>query len=373
MPFRLLRPALAAAALLVAMPTAASAAGAALRAPADGVVTGATALTVHVRTEPTEIVDRIEVSLRRSSGELDGFQRHLLCDDRDVCSRTEADYTLDFDPRTGAPFVAGSRTLPNGAYVLRVHVERPVDPAAATLDLPLTLSAPPSAPADLTAEVDGDEVTLSWRRAPEPDVSGHLVELLADDGWQLIAELPPEATSVTDRPGRGHRAYRVVTLRPDGRGATYETASPELSVAVGATSDGPDVEADEAARADDDTDGVDHGAGSVAGSGGAPAGDRPVARAPRIGGEAPIPALSGTARSEAGTPAPDADDLGPEDAGVPTTTADGDVVFAAPDGSPLAAGSQGAPSGSTPRLLGGALLIALALAAWRWNRQPARR
>jgi hypothetical protein len=238
-PSRLLRPALVAAVLVAAVPSAAWAADATLREPADAVVTGATRLVVQVATTADERVERIDATLRRSDGELTADARHPLCRDAEDCARDRADHPIDFDPRTGAPFLpqAEAQILANGDYVLRVVVTGAEDAPPQTVDLPLTLSAPGTAPSDLRAAATDGEVLLSWDAAPEPDVSGYLVERADGTGWALVAEVPAEAESLIDFPDGGLHAYRVVTLRPDGRGATYETVSREITVEVDGAGD----------------------------------------------------------------------------------------------------------------------------------------
>ena len=356
MPYRLLRPALAVAVLLTAaVPSAAWAAEAALREPADAVVTGATRLVVRVATASGERAERIDATLRHLDGEVAPDARHLLCEDAEVCSRDLADYAIEFEPRTGAPFLpAGSaQILANGDYVVRVVITRTDEAAAQTIDLPVTLSAPGTAAADLQATAEDGEVLLSWEPAPEPDVAGYLVERATDTGWTLLAEVPAEAVTLIDAPGAGVHAYRVVTLRPDGRGATYETVSRETSVEVPAASDPPvtaDGRGEEAA--------VPPPASATEGSQSAtPIGpDDPPADP-----SADVPASDGTGSTDDdSTPVPGAS------ATTRTVTEDGELVLEAADAEPGATGTSAARP-VVPILLG-LVFVALAVRVWRRGR-----
>jgi hypothetical protein len=360
-PSRLLRPALAAAVLLTtALPSVAWAAEAALREPADAVVTGATRLVIRVATASGERVERIDATLRHLDGEIAPDARHLLCEDAETCSRDRADYTIEFDPRTGAPFLpAGSaQILANGDYVVRVVVTRTDDAAAQTIDLPMTLSAPGTAAADLRATAEDGEVLLAWEPAPEPDVAGYLVERATDTGWTLVAEVPAEAASLFDAPGTGMHAYRVVTLRPDGRGATYETVSRETSVEVTAASDSPvtaDGSGDEAA--------VPPPAPPTDGSQAAtPTGpDDPPADS-----SSEAPASNGTGSPDVSpTPSPDAS------ASTRTVTEDGELVLEAAEAAPGTAGTQ--PARPVIPILLGLVLVGLAVRVRRRGRSVHRR
>ena len=71
---------------------------------------------------PTSRSTRIEATLRPRDGDPVADARHALCTTPGACSRERADYGIEFDPRTGAPFVAveDPQILPNGDYVLRL-------------------------------------------------------------------------------------------------------------------------------------------------------------------------------------------------------------------------------------------------------------
>ncbi|MFA9432521.1 hypothetical protein [Egicoccus sp. AB-alg2] len=385
---RLLRALPPAVLLLLALPVAAGAAGAALRAPADGVVTGAGDLVVRVTTDRMEVLEHIEVSLRRGDAEVTDAQRPVLCDGREACSQREADHVLAFDPRSGAPFLTDTaRILPNGSYVLRLHLARPLARERDTLDLPITLSAPPSAPADVVGDLDGDEVVLRWAPAPEPDVTGYRVEHARNGDWAVLADLPADATTLGDRPGPGRHAYRLVALRPDGRGATYEAASPEVVVEVApSTGAGP---------APDDPAAVGDGA-SRDGSGGDPAGGdgesqpnpeagagdgthrdadgrpdaRPRATPPDVPtGSADIPSLETDPRTATSDGATQDDDFGRTlDYGDRSEVEpDGEVVVASPETRAARGGWSGGGDAVLP-VAGGLLFTAAGLRLWRWTR-----
>lgn len=356
MPLRLLRPALAAVVVLATFPSAAWAAEAALREPADAVVTGATRLVVRVATAAGERVERVDATLRHLDGEIVPDARHPLCQDLEVCSRERADYAVEFDPRTGAPFLpAGDeRILDNGDYVVRVVVTSAADGAAETIDLPLVLSAPGTAPAAVRADAADGQVVLSWEPAPEPDVAGYLVERAEDTGWTLVAEVPAEAASLADTPGPGIHAYRVVTLRPDGRGATYETVSRETSVQVSEASDPPVA--------------ADGPAAGPAEPGSRSATEAPADAAPAEAGDPPAgPSPDGAASADAATGSA-ADPSGRTPEATPTArtvTRNGELVLGSAGTAPGAA-----TSAFRPVIAGlvGLAFAGLAVQVWRRGR-----
>ncbi|MEX2505120.1 MAG: hypothetical protein WD378_09730 [Egicoccus sp.] len=366
MPSRLLRPALFATVLLtVAAPSVAWAADAALREPSDAVVTGATRLVVRVATAADDGAERIDATLRHLDGDLGVDARHPLCEDAETCSRDRADYPIEFDPRTGAPFLPSdaAEILANGDYVVRVMVSRADDTTAQTVDLPLIISAPGTAPADVRAvAADDGEVLVSWEPAPEPDVVGYFVERATDTGWTLVAEVPDEAVSLADAPGRGVHAYRVVTLRPDGRGATYETVSREVSVEVAAPDD-PPVDAATAGET------VDGDAADAAGSQGEP----PTGSSPDdVSGATGTAPTEGTAddgsAAERNAAVGDVRSAPVPDPGAVTRTVseNGEVILGASE----AASDATAPSTGRPvvPIVVGLVLVGLALRIWRRGR-----
>ena len=382
---------------LAVSPAAADAASAVLLAPADGIVTGAGDLAVRVTTESSEVLERIEASLRQGGGEVAGAVRVALCDDRETCSRRDGDYRFGFDPATGAPFLTGeqARTLANGAYVVRLHLTRPGTSDRETLDVPLTVSAPPAAPADVTADVQGSEVHLRWRPAPEPDVTGYRVEQARNGDWDAVAELPPDAGVIVDRPGLGRHAYRLVTLRPDGRGATYEAASPEVVVDVRSSTTGGSTpgsstpgsstggETSGGGTSADGTSGNGTAGNGTSGGGtsadgpavppGPPASDgadvtsggAATSGTPGDGGVPTLEDAPAATATEAGTPAGDqAPDTAPDPA-TPTGTPTDDVHLAAPA---ARAGGWVARGQVLVPLAGGLLFAAAGFGVWRWSR-----
>jgi hypothetical protein len=225
------------AALSLALPTAVLAAGATLRDPADGVVDGARDLHLRVTRDPFEAITAIDVGLRRGDAPVEGSRQLRLCESLGECPNRErsADYRIPFDPRTGAPFLPEdvARILPNGVHELRVAIQ--VGRDVQVRDLELVLSVPPTAPSEVRATVEDEVVALQWTRAPEPDVAGYRVERAGEQGsWSSVAVLAPSAASYADEPGAGTHRYRVVSLRPNGQGGTYEVTSRDTDVTVAA-------------------------------------------------------------------------------------------------------------------------------------------
>ena len=216
-------------------------------------------ITKDSRVEP---ISRARVRLRRG-GETVGDWVDMACKQR--CSDEDVQQTWGpaddrkLDPATGAPF-ASSGPLRNGTYELEILVERGrfLDPVRGSDDI--RLSVPPTAPREVAAERDGDEVRVTWKRAPEPDVTGYRVERRGGDGWSEIATTS-DARHV-DEPGPGTYRYRVVTLRDDGRGGTLEKASSEREVEI------PEPEPeDESDDGDGSSGGNDDGGNAAGGNG----------------------------------------------------------------------------------------------------------
>jgi hypothetical protein len=236
------------------LPTAVLAAGASLRGPADGVVDGPTSLDLRVTREPFEAITAIDVGLRRGGAQVDGTRPQRLCEGFSDCpnGQRSADYRIPFDPRTGAPFLpeGSARILPNGPHELRVSIQVGRDVQDRSLEL--ILSVPPSAVTDVRATAEDQVVALRWSKAPEPDVAGYRVERASDQaGWSPVADLAPSASSFADEPGPGTFRYRLVTLRPDGKGGSYEVTSKDVRVTVTARP----AEAGDDPRGDDGMDG----------------------------------------------------------------------------------------------------------------------
>jgi hypothetical protein len=221
--------------LALLLPATAIAAGATLRGPADGVVSGATSLDVRITREPFEAISAIDLGLRRGGAPVDGSTTRRLCEGLRDCPNSEraADFRVPFDPRTGSPFLpsAAARMLPNGVYELRVSIE--VGPDIQERSLELTLSVPPATPSDVRASASGQQVTVEWGRAPEPDLAGYRIERASGGGsWSSRGQLGASSTAFADEPGPGGHRYRVVALRPDGKGGTYEVTSRDVGVTV---------------------------------------------------------------------------------------------------------------------------------------------
>jgi hypothetical protein len=240
--------------LCLALPTAALAVGATLRGPSDGVVTGPTSLDLRIHREPFEAISRIDATLYRGGAPLDGSRARELCEGLRDCPNgsREADYRIPFDPRDGAPFLAnGGRTLANGPYELVVGIQ--VGQEVQQRPLPLTLSVPPAAPSDLRVSTAGTQVSIQWTRGAEPDLAGHRIERSSGSGWARAGEVGGTAEAYVDEPGPGSHRYRVVVIRPNGRGGSYEVTSAE----VAATVDAP-VTVDDR-RGEDPSDGRERG------------------------------------------------------------------------------------------------------------------
>jgi hypothetical protein len=247
--------------LLLAVP-AALAAQPRVVEPSDN-VRGATDLRIQVTKESrVEPISRVRVRMRRG-GETLGDWVEMACKQRCAEDETEQIWgpadDRKLDPATGAPFTSGG-PLRNGEYVLQTRVERGrfLDPVEATERIRLFVA--PSAPADVTAERDGAEVRLAWKKAPEPDIVGYRVERSSGNGFDEIATTS-EAGHV-DVPGPGAHTYRIVSLRDDGRGGTLETASSEREVEL------PDDAADGSGNG-----GSGEGGGNGDGSGNGEGGD----------------------------------------------------------------------------------------------------
>jgi hypothetical protein len=409
------------AALALLLPATALAAGATLRGPADGVVSGATSLDVRVTREAFEAISAIDLGLRRGGAPIEGSTTRRLCEGLRDCPNSDrsADFRVPFDPRTGSPFLpsTAARMLPNGAYELRVSIEIGRDTQERSLDL--TLSVPPASPSDVRASAAGQQVTVEWGRASEPDLAGYRVERAAGSGsWSNRAQLGASSTAFADEPGPGTYRYRVVALRPDGKGGTYEVTSREASVTVaeppredasqgrdgsggdGIGDDGSDVTdggrgdedgarpdgdasdqgSDAGSRDDDDREVADDG--SAGGNGVGPAGGsgtRSSASTQRRSAQAPSFNLD---RGGANTPALPWDDPeyfqeelaydAPETADPSErrtrSTDDGEVLLSFPGAGAFGGGTDG--NRAAIPIAGGLLMTAMGLHLWRWLKVP---
>jgi hypothetical protein len=238
--------------LLVLPATPAMAAQSTLVTP-DGDVTKATPIEIEIERDfGAELVSEVHATLTRD-GEALGMRVQLEC--VDGCEPTDRTLLFalpdgeEFDPATGEPF-GDEGPLANGAYVLKVDLLKNSNfQSDQTFEHELVLSVKPTAPKDLTAEVDGDEVELTWTPSPEADVEGYRVERHDGDDWETVTTTA-QSTAV-DEPGEGEHRYRVVAERPDGRDGTVERASEELTVEVAAEDDDEERDRDES---DDERD-----------------------------------------------------------------------------------------------------------------------
>ena len=241
----------AALAVLLVLPAVpASAAEATLVSP-DGDVTGPTPVELRLDQEfAAERFSSVHVSLR-ADGERLGERLRMDCAAGCEDFAETARYVLpdgaSLEPGTGAPFDAEG-PIANGAYVLRFELDRGRFQSPQTFERELHLAVPPTAPKGLAAELDGDDVELTWRASPEPDLETYRVERHDGDDWEKIAATT--STSAVDEPGEGEHRYRVVAVRPDGRGGTVETPSEEVAVEIEAEED----ETDEPDRSEDRDD-----------------------------------------------------------------------------------------------------------------------
>jgi hypothetical protein len=404
------------AALALLLPATAIAAGATLRGPADGVVSGATSLDVRVTREAFEAISAIDLGLRRGGAPLEGSTTRRLCEGLRDCPNSEpsADFRVPFDPRTGSPFLpsTAARMLPNGAYELRVSIEVGRDTQERSLNL--TLSVPPTSPSDVRASASGQQVSVEWGRGAEPDLAGYRIERASGSGgWSNRAQLGASSTAFADEPGPGSYRYRVVALRPDGKGGTYEVTSREVSVTVAEpprsdASQGGDgngagagSHATNGTRGDQDgapfedetsedgadlaeNDGTDEtaDAGSSGGNGVGAAGgsgSRSSASSQRRGTQAPSFNLN---RRGANTPALPWDDPeyfqeelsydAPETADPSErqtrSSDDGEVLLSIPGAGAFGGGTDG--NRAAIPIAGGLLMTAMGLHLWRWLKVP---
>lgn len=240
------------------------------------------------------------------------------------CDSTESVWGgRSFDPATAAPFGGGPAC--NGRWYLQVAV----DGGAFGSGSAVVASAPASPARDVRVAIDGRDAILTWGRAPEPDIAGYRVERRGSGSWTTVGEVGADATRLVDADvDEGSYEWRVVTLRPDGRGsapcedrdadlATTSTVargrvtepppapSPSPSPSTSPSPDGEDTAVD-AGSGDDGTSGDGSGgapspaAGEVAtapdgsatdtsGRASAPAGDGAAVAAPATAGTAAAP------------------------------------------------------------------------------------
>lgn len=181
-------------------------------------------VAVEVETDFQRLADRrperVEVRLVAPTGggveQLEGSQ---LVDLRCVQNCSDGDGTTSrwvserpFDPATFAPF--GGDRVCNGSHGIQARVA-----GGWTSGSGFVVSAPPSAPSDVSVDPGTARATIHWSPAPEPDVVGYTVHRRegSSGSWRTVAEVGPGTTSVTDREAPSGRVeYRVTTFRGDG-------------------------------------------------------------------------------------------------------------------------------------------------------------
>lgn len=237
----------AAVAVLLVLPAVPATAAQSTLVSPDGDVTKATAIEVELERDfGAERFSEVHASLHRDDERL-GRRVELVCEGE--CDPTDRRvlFTLPgderFDPASGEPFGADG-PLANGGYVLEVELFKDSNfQSDQTFEHELHLAVRPTAPADLGASVDDDEVELTWSPSPEPDIEAYRVERHDGDDWEEIAVT--SGSTVVDEPGEGEHRYRVVAERPDGHGDTLTTASDELGVEIETDDEGEDDDGDE--------------------------------------------------------------------------------------------------------------------------------
>ena len=248
-------------AVLLVLPAAPAAAAESELLLPDGEVTEPTELRLELTQEfGAERFAEVHATLRRDDERV-GESVRLEC--VEGCDREGrvAMFALPeggvLDASTGAPFTG--ETLANGAYRLRIDLDRGRFQSPQTFEHDLDLRVPASPPTDLGATVADDEVELVWTRSPEPDVAAYRVERNDGEGW-VDRETTSASGAVVAAPGEGEHRYRVVALRPDGGDGQLETASDEVAVEI-------EPEDDEGTEREDGDDGDDGGNGRSGGNG----------------------------------------------------------------------------------------------------------
>ena len=241
----------AALAVLLVLPAAPATAAQSTMVTPDGPVTKATPIEIQMERDfGAERISEVHATLTKD-GEALGMRLQLEC--TRGCDPTDRTVLFalpgqeKFDPATGEPFGAEG-PLPNGVYVLEVELlKNSRFQSDEEFQHEIVLSVRPTAPKDVAAEVDGDEVELTWTASPEPDVEDYRIERHDGDGWEAVTTTTK--TTATDEPGQGEHRYRVVAERPDGRDGTVERASDEVTVELG--SEENDDERDESEEDDE--------------------------------------------------------------------------------------------------------------------------
>lgn len=145
---------------------------------------------------------------------------------------------LAIDPRSPDEFGV-THPLANGGWTVQTRWQ---DGGGAWSvwggDVDVTVSVPPSPVTGLTSSADLRDVTLSWTRAPEPDISAYRIQRRPDGGsWSVIGSVGSEASSYQDTtPASATYEYRVVTVRPDGHGSVLTATSSSTTVTTTSSS-----------------------------------------------------------------------------------------------------------------------------------------
>ncbi|MGH3440451.1 MAG: hypothetical protein ACRDUY_00060, partial [Nitriliruptorales bacterium] len=216
--------------LLLATP--AFAAGATVQQPADdSTISSSVPVRVAVSRDLTETVSSVVVRLSRDGASAAAGTEPAKLSCVGGCGGTSTEQVwggVTLDPR--APERFGSTPLANGVWFVQPSLNDGSYGGGARI----LVSYEGSPVSGLAATADGADVALSWRRAPEPDITGYGVERRGESGsWTGIARLGPNANGYRDEvPSSGVWSYRVITERLDGSGGTYTTASITVEISV---------------------------------------------------------------------------------------------------------------------------------------------
>lgn len=219
------------AAVMVLVASPAAAATASVTSPSSGsTLDGPTPVTVSVQRDPFEDVDSVRVRLATEGGSAYPGSAPASLSCQSGCSGTSTSQSwggVSFDPRRPSAFGL-SQALPNARYRLQPSVGGGSWASGTTV----IVSVPPSPVSSLSGTADGHDMHLSWRPAPEPDISGYRVERRKGSGnWAQADQLGPNASSFSETvTSDGDYRYRVVTVRPDGSGGELTATSDTLAL-----------------------------------------------------------------------------------------------------------------------------------------------
>jgi hypothetical protein len=371
----------AALAVLLVLPAAPATAAQSTLVTPDGAITKATPIEIEMERDfGAERISEVHATLTRD-GEALGMRLQLECvggcDPTDQVVRFALPNGEMFDPATGEPFGAEG-PLANGTYVLEVELlKNSRFQSDEEFQHELVLSVRPTAPKDVAAEVDGDEVALTWTPSPEPDVENYRIERHDGDDWQTVTTTT-EPTAV-DEPGEGEHRYRVVAERPDGRDGTVERASEEVTVEVVVEEEDDEEdreESDEDEEERESEESEDAEVESQDGNGNGNGGDQDTSneRRNRSGGSADAPS---TGNGNGGIPGIDGN--GDADEGYSTeldygdmgdTRAGDDVEIATPSGWRGTVDRIFDAEQVAVPIAAGLVMTAAGLHLWRWLRVP---